>query len=227
MKFILWLGCFLLSLSYSQSVDFRYSNIDKESLHAYAIKVASSSTLWLSEQIKTPRTNRYRLFIKYGQSLILKEINNKKWILPNLEFGVKPTDNLLLSGKFFGMHLDKDAPQVIGGGIHYITGENNNWTISFQKSAINGLNDFRLVSTSFNIKKLVHQSFFDMYVDFGANYYISNSYYNPVDLPKKIERDLNHIGLQFLIPFNSLNILISSKVSSENHLIQAALIKGF
>ena len=227
MKFILGLGCFLLSLSYSQSVDFRYSNIDKESLHAYAIKVASSSTLWLSEQINTPRTNRYRLFIKYGQSLILKEINNKKWILPNLELGVKPTDNLLLSGKFFGLHLDKDSPQIIGGGVHYISGENNNWTTSFQKSAINGLNDFRLVSTSFNIKKLVHQSFFDMYVDFGANYYISNSYYNSVDLPKKIERDLNSIGLLFMIPFNSLNILISSKVSSENHLIQAALIKGF
>ncbi|MFL2989431.1 MAG: hypothetical protein ACJZ11_01800, partial [Candidatus Neomarinimicrobiota bacterium] len=101
------------------------------------------------------------------------------------------------------------------------------WTTSFQKSAINGLNDFRLVSTSFNIKKLVHQSFFDMYVDFGANYYISNSYYNSVDLPKKIERDLNHIGLLFMIPFNSLNILISSKASSENHLIQAAFIKGF
>jgi hypothetical protein len=185
MKFILGLGCFLLSLPYSQSVDFRYSNIDKESLHAHAIKVASSSTLWLSEQINTPRTNRYRLFFKYGQSLILKEINNKKWILPNLELGVKPTDNLLLSGKFFGLHLNNDAPQIIGGGIHYITGENNNWTISFQKSAINGLNDFRLVSTSFNIKKLFHQSFFDMYVDFGANYYISNSYYNSVDLPKK------------------------------------------
>ena len=94
MKFILGLGCFLLSLSYSQSVDFRYSNIDKESLNAHVIKVASSSTLWLSEQINTARTNRYRLFFKYGQSLILKEINSKKWILPNLEIGVKPTDNL-------------------------------------------------------------------------------------------------------------------------------------
>ena len=227
MKFILRLGCFLLSLSCSQSVDFRYNNIDNENLHAHAIKVSNSSTLWLSEQINTPRTNRYRLFVKYGQSLILKEINYKKWILPNLEFGVKPTDNLLLSGKFFGLHLDKDSPQIIGGGVHYLTGENNNWTISFQKSAINGLNDFRLVSTSFNIKKLIYQSFFDMYVDLGLNYYISNSYYSSVDLPKKIERDLNHIGLLFMTPFNSLNIIISLKVSSDNHLIQAALIKGF
>ena len=227
MKFILGLGYFLLSLSYSQIIDFRYNNTDKESLHAHAIKVSSSSTLWLSEQINTPRTNRHRLFVKYGQSLILKEINNKKWILPNLELGVKPTDNLLLSGKFFGLHLDKDSPQIIGGGVHYIAGENNNWTISFQKSAINGLNDFRLVSTSFNIKKLVHQSFFDIYVDLGMNYYISNSYYNSVDLPKKIERDLNHFGLLFMTPFNSLNIVISSKISSNNHLIQAAIIKGF
>lgn len=227
MKFILGLGYFLLSLSYSQIIDFRYNNTDKESLHAHAIKVSSSSALWLSEQINTPRTNRHRLFVKYGQSLILKEINNKKWILPNLELGVKPTDNLLLSGKFFGLHLDKDSPQIIGGGVHYISGENNNWTISFQKSAINGLNDFRLVSTSFNIKKLVHQSFFDMYVDLGMNYYISNSYYNSVDLPKKIERDLNHFGLLFMTPFNSLNIVISSKISSNNHLIQAAIIKGF
>ena len=227
MKFIIGLGYFLLSLSYSQIIDFRYNNTDKESLHAHAIKVSSSSTLWLSEPINTPKTNRYRLFVKYGQSLILKEINNKRWILPNLELGVKPTDNLLLSGKFFGLHLDKDSPQIIGGGIHYITGENNNWTLSFQKSAINGLNDFRLVSTSFNIKKLVHQSFFDIYVDLGMNYYISNSYYNSVDLPKKIERDLNHFGFLFMTPFNSLNIVISSKISSDNHLIQAAIIKGF
>ena len=66
-----------------------------------------------------------------------------------------------------------------------------------------------------------------MYVDLGLSYYISNSYYSSFDLPKKIERDLNHIGLLFMTPFNSLNIIISLKVSSDNHLIQAALIKGF
>ena len=60
------------------------SAIDKD-VHAYAIKVASSSTLWLSEQIKTPRTNRYRLFIKYGQSLIYKfMVKNKNNIISNL-----------------------------------------------------------------------------------------------------------------------------------------------
>ena len=227
MKSIFGFIYFLLSLSYSQNADFRYDNIDKESIHDHAIKVSNSSTLWLSELINIPRLNRYKLFVKYGQSFFLKEINGKKWILPNLQLGVKPTGNLLLSGKFFGMHLEKDSPQIIGGGVHYITGDINNWIISFQKSAINGLNDFRLVSTSFNIEKLVHQSFFDMYIDLGMNYYVSKSYYSSINLPTKIEGDLNHIGFVFIAPYNSLNMVISLKISSDNHLLQAALIKGF
>ena len=227
MKSIFGFFYLLLSLAYSQNANFRYHTIDEESIYAHALKVSSSSTLWLSGKINIPRINRYKLFVKYGQSLILKEINNNKWVLPNIQLGFKPTDNLLLSGKFFGMHLEKDAPQIIGGGVHYIIGENNNWTISFQKSAINGLNDFRLVSTLFNIKKLVTQSFFDLYIDFGMNYYVSKSYYSSSNLPKKIEGDLNHIGLVFMVPFKSLNIVLSSKISSDNQLLQVALIKGF
>ena len=227
MKSIFGFFYLFFSLAYSQNANFRYDTIDDQNIYTHALKVSSSSTLWLSGKINIPRINRYKLFVKFGQSLIFKEINNNKWILPNIQLGVMPTDNLLLSGKFFGMHLEKDAPQIIGGGVHYISGENNNWTISFQKAAINGLNDFRLVSTLFNIKKLVTQSFFDIYIEFGMNYYVCKSYYSSRDLPTKIEGDLNHIGLLFIVPFKSLNIVFSSKVSSDNQLLEVALIKGF
>ena len=30
-----------------------------------------------------------------------------------------PSNNLMLSGNFFGMHLKKDILQISGGGIHY------------------------------------------------------------------------------------------------------------
>ena len=87
-----------------------------------------------------------------------------------------PTENLLLSGRFFGFHLDRDAPQIIGSGIHYNFGKDNFWIISFQKSAINGLNDFRLVSSSFHLERHFAKSVFDIYLGIGSNSYINKSY---------------------------------------------------
>ena len=178
--------CYSFSLLIGQSANFRYDIYNDSELYNRAVNISNVSSLWLSDQISIAQDDRQRVIIQLGYSMFSKMINNLSWRLPDMHFGIKPTENLLISGRFFGFHLERDTPQIIGSGMHYNFGEDTFWRVSFQKSAINGLNDFRLVSTSFNIKKLVHQSFFDMYVDFGANYYISNSYYNSVDLPKKI-----------------------------------------
>ena len=75
----------------------------------------------------------------------------------------------MVSGKFFGVHLGEESPQIIGGGLHYITGEDQDLVISFQKSALNGINDFRVVSTFFHIDKRLQKSFYDIFIGFGIN----------------------------------------------------------
>ena len=98
-------------------------------------------------------------------------------ICTKFQFGLKPSDNLMLSGKFFGVHLDEESPQIVGGGIHYISGENQDWVISFQKSALNGINDFRIASTLFHLDKRLRRSFYDFFIGFGINYFIFGPFY--------------------------------------------------
>ena len=227
MKTILGFFCFSFSIIFCQSANFSYKEIAEQNIQGHAEKVATSSSLWLSNNINILRLNKYKLYIKYSQSLFLKEINGLNWVLPSFQFGLKPTDNLMVSGKFFGVHLGEESPQIIGGGLHYITGEDQDLVISFQKSALNGINDFRVVSTFFHIDKRLQKSFYDIFIGFGINYYISNSYFSSIGLPKKIEGDLNCLSIAVIIPYKTFNVSASSKISSKNQLFQLALVKGF
>ena len=144
-----------------------------------------------------------------------------------MHLGIKPTENLLLSGRFFGFHLDRDAPQIIGSGIHYNFGKDTFWIISFQKSAINWLNDFRLVSSSFLLERYFIKSFFDIFLGIGANSYINRSYYFSSNLPDKIKRDIKNFSAKIQFPYKDIKFGISSQLSSELQLFQFFIIKGF
>ncbi len=39
-----------------------------------------------------------------------------------MNFGLRISNNLFTSGRFFGFHLEKDSPQIAGLGIHYTFG---------------------------------------------------------------------------------------------------------
>ena len=227
MKTILGFLSFSLSIIFCQSASFSYKEISEQSLQRHAQKTAKSSSLWLSGHINTLRLNKYKLYIRYSQSLFLKEINGQNWVLPSFQFGLKPSDNLMLSGKFFGVHLDEESPQIVGGGIHYISGENQDWSISLQKSALNGINDFRIVSTLFHLDKRLQKSFYDFFIGFGINYFISNSYFSSAELSKKIEGKLNYLSLAVAVPYKTINMCFLSQLSSDNQLFQLALVKGF
>ena len=227
MKTILGFFWFSLSITFCQSASFSYKGLTEQNIKRHAQKIAKSSSLWLSDHINTLRLNKYKLYIKYSQSLFLEEINGQNWVLPSFQFGLKPSDNLMLSGKFFGVHLDEDSPQIVGGGIHYIAGERQDWVFSFQKSALNGINDFRMASTLFHIDKRLQKSFYDFFLGFGINYFVSNSYFFSVELPKKIEGKSNYLSLAIAVPYKTIYMCASSQISSKNQLLQLALVKGF
>ena len=220
---------FLLFISsvQPQNIDFSLNAVDEKNLYDHSQNIANASTLWLADNINMPESSVKTLYIKYSQSSFLRKVNNNHWVLPNLQFGLMPSNNLMLSGNFFGMHLKKDILQILGGGIHYLSGENQDWVISFQKLALNGLNDFRLVSTSLSINKRVKKSFYYYFLGIGSCDFSFKSYFDSSDLPKKFDRSLIFLKLEVLIPYKAFDLTFSSNISSKNQLFQLGLTKSF
>jgi hypothetical protein len=227
MKTTIWVFLLFICSIYSQNIDFSLNAVDEQSLYDHSLNIANSSTLWLAGNINTPESSSKLLYIKYSQSSLLKKINNNYWVLPNLQFGLMLSNNLMLSGNFFGMHLKKDILQISGGGIYYLGGENQDWVISFQKSALNGLSDFRLVSSSLSINKRVKKSFCYYFLGIGSGDFSFTSYFESIELPKKFDGSLTYLKLEVLIPYKDFDLTFSSNISPKNQLFQLGLAKGF
>ena len=219
--------CYSFSLLFGQSANFRYDIYNDSELYNRAVNISNVSSLWLSDQISIAQDDRQRVIIQLGYSMFSKMINNLSWRLPDMHFGIKPTENLLISGRFFGFHLERDTPQIIGSGMHYNFGEYIFWMVSFQKSAINGLNDFRLVSSSFHLERHFTKSVFDIYLGIGSNSYINKSYYSSNNLPDKIEGKIKYFSSKIQFPYKDIKFGITSKLSSELQIFQFFIIKGF
>ena len=227
MKTLLVFICFSISILFCQSANFRYHIYDDSEIYNSAVNLSRSSSLWLSDQLSIGKNNSQRLIVKFGYSIYPKEINNMTWRLPDFILGIRASNNLLLSGRFYGFHLDKDAPQIIGSGLQYVFGQNDLWMVSFQKTAINGLNDLRLVSSTFNIERCFEKMNFDIFLGLGSNTYINQSYYSSLSLPKKIDGDIRFISAKFLVPYKQLKLGFASKLSSDLLLFQIFVTKGF
>ena len=219
--------CFSISILFCQSANFRYHIYDDSEIYNSAVNISRSSSLWLSDQLSIGKNDSQRLIVKFGYSIYPKEINNMTWRLPDFILAIRASNNLLLSGRFYGFHLDKDAPQIIGSGLQYVFGQNDLWMVSFQKTAINGLNDLRLVSSTFNIERCFEKINFDIFLGIGSNTYINRSYFSSLNLPDKIDGNIKYISSKILFPYKKLNLGFASKLSSDLLLFQIFVTKGF
>ena len=219
--------CFSISILFCQSANFRYHIYDDSEIYNSAVNISRSSSLWLSDQLSIGKNDSQRLIVKFGYSIYPKEINNMTWRLPDFILGIRASNNLLLSGRVYGFHLDKDAPQIIGSGLQYVFGQNDLWMVSFQKTAINGLNDLRLVSSTFNIERCFEKINFDIFLGIGSNTYINRSYFSSLNLPDKIDGNIKYISSKILFPYKKLNLGFASKLSSDLLLFQIFVTKGF
>ena len=227
MKTLLVFICFSISILFCQSANFRYHIYNDSEIYNSAVNISRSSSLWLSDQLSIGKNDSQRLIVKFGYSIYPKEINNMTWRLPDFILGIRASNNLLLSGRFYGFHLDKDAPQIIGSGLQYVFGQNDLWMVSFQKTAINGLNDLRLVSSTFNIERCFEKINFDIFLGIGSNTYINRSYFSSLNLPDKIDGNIKYISSKILFPYKKLNLGFASKLSSDLLLFQIFVTKGF
>ena len=227
MKTLLVFIFFFISIVFCQSADFRYDNYNESELSKSATKITHLSSLWLSNYISIKQDENKRLIVKFGYSSYPKKINDLRWVLPDMNFGLRISNNLFASGRFFGFHLEKDSPQIAGLGIHYTFGEEGFWTVSFQRSAINGLSDFRLVSSSFNLEKYIEKSKFDFFIGIGSNTVINRSYYVSSFLPNKLEKNIKYASVKILYPFRKIKLGLGSRFSSDMLLFNIFISKGF
>ena len=227
MKTLLVFILFFISIIFGQSADFRYSNYNEYQLHKIAKKISQLSALWLSDQISIEQSQNKRLIVTFGYSSNTKKINDLRWILPDLKFGLRISKNLFTSGRFYGLHLKQDSPQIVGAGIHYTFGEEGLWTLSFQRSAINGLSDFRLKSSSFNIEKYIKKSKFDFFVGIGSITVVNRSYYVSSFLPNKLEKNIKYASTKIFYPFRKIKLGVGSQLSADMLLFNIFILKGF
>ena len=99
--------------------------------------------------------------------------------------------------------------------------------ISFQRFAINGLSDFRLVSSSFNLEKYIEKSKFDFFIGIGSNTVINRSYYVSSFLPSKLEKNIKYASVKILYPFRKIKLGLGSRFSFDMLLFNIFISKGF
>ena len=227
MKTLLVFIFFFISTAFCQGADFRYDNYNEFELHKSAINISKLSSLWLSSHISIRQNENKRFFVKFGYSSFSKKINDLGWILPDFNFGLRLSNNLFTSGRFYGFHLEQDSPQIVGVGIHYTFGEDDVWAASFQRSAINGLNDFRLVSSSFNLEKYIEKSKFDFFIGIGSNTVINTAYYISSFLPNKFDKNIKYASVKILYPIRKIKLGLGSHFSSDMLLFNIFISRGF
>ena len=67
-----------------------------------------------------------------GYSSIFNKKIDDYWFYPNIDIGVKISKNLCLTTKAYGFSTGKDYPQILGAGMQYYFGTNNDtldWVI--------------------------------------------------------------------------------------------------
>ena len=226
MKFTLF-SLVLSSTLLSQSADFRFDSCDNCNDHIK--KVVNSSSFWLSDLPSIHPMSQNRAVFQSGLSSPIEKYNGDFWIYPNLNFGIKVTRNLFVTGKLFGFSTDEESPQVLGAGLQYAFGDKDtlNWVTSIQRTDLKGLNHFRLTSITVDIRKWVDWHFIAFRLGIGSNFYKETSYYSVPDFPSKLEGQINYVGIDALMRYSILNVGIGSRFHPKFTTITFYLQKEF
>ena len=106
-----------IGTTYSQVADFSFSPNRPESSKV----ISYHTSFWLSELLMINPMAKTRLAISIGQSISIPKIKNKRWVLPNFDFGYKVTENLALTSKIYGFVTNNNQPQVLSVGGQYLS----------------------------------------------------------------------------------------------------------
>ena len=178
--------------------------------------IVYSSSLWLSASPSIDPISEDRLMFQTGYSSIFNKKIDDYWFYPNIDIGVKISKNLCLTTKAYGFSTGKDHPQILGAGMQYYFGTNNDtldWSTCFQRVDLKGLEHFRLTSITFDIRKWLSFNFMRLRVGAGSNFFKEYSFTENFDSPNRIEGQINFIGLDMMIPLPIFIVGIETRMN--------------
>ena len=184
-RLLLKIGLFL-GFTIAESAMFRF---DKAPIKT----IVYSSSLWLSASPSIDPTSEDRLMFQTGYSSIFNKQIDDYWFYPNIDIGVKISKNLCLTTKAYGFSTGKDHPQILGAGMQYYFGTNNDtldWSTCIQRADLKGLEHFRLTSITFDIRKWLSFNFMRLRVGrdqiFLKSIHIQKTLIHPIILKGKL-----------------------------------------
>ena len=217
----------LFSVAISQKLNFRINEFNDSEIIKKSENISYLSSLWLADQISIGPNNNNKLIIKVGYSSFLGKINNLNWVLPIFNVAFKLTDNLFVSGKYYGIHLEYDVPQINGTGLQYFFGNDYTWVFSYQKNVLNGLKDFRLISSTYILEKNLPLSYGDLFFSVASNSYQQKNYYSSSFISNEFDGHINFIGMKILIPIKNIKVGVFANINQRHSFLQLSLSKSF
>ena len=205
----------LLSPIFSQSADFRFDSVACQDCDGHAKSVVYSSSSWLSETAAIDPNSKNRLMIQSGFSSTTRRIWSNYWTYPNLDFAIKTTNNLAITGKIYGFSTEKESPQVLGAGLQYFFGGKDtlDWVTSIQRIDLKGLNHYRLTSLTFDFRKWVDWKTFQFRIGVGSNFFKEQSYSGNHSAPSTMEGQINYFGLDALQNFSIYKVGLGMRIN--------------
>jgi len=219
---LFYLYFLLSSICNAQSARFRYLESDVND-------VVFPASLWLSNAVLINPIIHSRFTAQIGLSTIPVKEPMRLWTYPNFDFGFRLTKNFTISLKTYGYLAERDAPQVIGGGVQYYFGSQDtlDWSLSLQRTDLLGLEYYNLKSLNFDIGKWFLYNINLLKVSFGTNLFDGVAFKIPIDQSKNFDGKFNYIAVSMLRPFMFFDIGIGLKFSSKNSILLLHTKKDF
>ena len=179
------------------------------------LEIIQSASFWLSgSPMIDPMTNN-RMILEISSSSLFRTDNSNIYKYPNIDIGIKVTKNLSLTYKAYGFSSEKDHPQVIGGGLQYYFGGKDtlNWSSTFQRVDLRGLNHFSLKSLLIDIQKWYDWKNFKLCFGIGSNFFKERVFPSSNILPITMKRQINFIGFDISFPISTIVLGLENQIS--------------
>ena len=181
------------------------------------LEIIQSASFWLSgSPMIDPMTNN-RMILEISSSSLFRTDNSNIYKYPNIDIGIKVTKNLSLTYKAYGFSSEKDHPQVIGGGLQYYFGGKDtlNWSSTFQRVDLRGLNHFSLKSLLIDIRKWYDWKNFKFRLGVGSNFFKQRFFSSSNISPETMKGQVNFIGFDFSVPIWTMILGLENRISTQ------------
>lgn len=197
------------STLHSQWTSFSLSDADPARFRQQVEPLVIGTSLHLGHRPNFERNISKRLGfgVSYGSGVDLSGTGFSENPMPGfpvLHGALLVSSNLFLNGSLSGFQSGRDVIQVSGYGLHFILSdrEDNYWSSSVSFSYLDGAEDLRCRTVTFDLKRNVSTLLAPIHYGFGVNLYSARILFESNDeIPDWVEGQINYLlfGTDFYV----------------------------